>query len=113
MIEPEALLAAIAAAPDDDVPRLVLADWLEERDDPLGEFIRLQIELEPLRVPRADPGVELERIKRLDCIPPGHGERDLTTPLARKLIRETDLLRAHQAAWLGPVAPLAKDNRAH
>jgi uncharacterized protein (TIGR02996 family) len=25
-----ALLAAIAAAPDDDVPRLVYADWLDE-----------------------------------------------------------------------------------
>jgi uncharacterized protein (TIGR02996 family) len=49
MRERDGLLAAIAAAPGDDVPRLVLADWLEERDDPLGEFIRLQIELEPLR----------------------------------------------------------------
>jgi uncharacterized protein (TIGR02996 family) len=44
-----ALLAAIAAAPDDDLPRLALADWLEERDDPLGEFIRLQFDLEPTR----------------------------------------------------------------
>jgi uncharacterized protein (TIGR02996 family) len=110
MLEREALLAAIAAAPDDDLPRLVLADWLEERDDPLGEFIRLQIELEPLRVPRADPSAELERVKQLECIPPGHAERDRTTTLARKLIREADLLQAHQADWLGPIASLEKDN---
>jgi uncharacterized protein (TIGR02996 family) len=28
--------------PDDDAPRLVLADWLEERGDERGEFVRLQ-----------------------------------------------------------------------
>ena len=35
-------LAAIRAAPDDDAPRLVYADWLLERGDPRGEFIILQ-----------------------------------------------------------------------
>jgi uncharacterized protein (TIGR02996 family) len=109
MIEREALLAAIAAAPEDDMPRLVLADWLEERDDPLGEFIRLQIELEPLRLPRADPSAELERVKLLECIPPGQYEKDRTTPLARKLTREAELLKAHKAAWLGRTAYLAND----
>jgi uncharacterized protein (TIGR02996 family) len=38
------LLAQVYAAPDDDTPRLVYADWLLERDDPHGEFIALQIE---------------------------------------------------------------------
>jgi uncharacterized protein (TIGR02996 family) len=33
-------LEAICANPDDDVPRLIFADWLEERGDPRGEFIR-------------------------------------------------------------------------
>ena len=33
--------------PDDDAPRLVYADWLEEHDDPeRAEFIRLQCRLE-------------------------------------------------------------------
>lgn len=32
----------IIAYPDDDGPRLVYADWLEERGDPRGEFIRVQ-----------------------------------------------------------------------
>jgi uncharacterized protein (TIGR02996 family) len=40
------LLAAVAAAPDDDGPRLVMADWFEEHGDPdRAEFIRLQLEL--------------------------------------------------------------------
>jgi uncharacterized protein (TIGR02996 family) len=36
------LFAAILAAPDDDEPRLVYADWLMERGDPRGEFIAMQ-----------------------------------------------------------------------
>ncbi|MBL8919549.1 MAG: TIGR02996 domain-containing protein [Myxococcaceae bacterium] len=39
----DALLAAIYAAPADDAPRLVLADVLQERNDPRGEFITLQV----------------------------------------------------------------------
>ena len=27
-------LAAVKEAPDDDTPRLILADWLDEHDDP-------------------------------------------------------------------------------
>ena len=41
-----ALLAAVLADPDDDAPRLVLADWLEENGfTERAEFIRVQIEL--------------------------------------------------------------------
>jgi uncharacterized protein (TIGR02996 family) len=39
---PRELLDAILAAPDDDEVRLVLADWLTEHGDPLGEFIQVQ-----------------------------------------------------------------------
>jgi len=40
----EALIAAIAAAPDDDLPRLVAADWFDENgQSERAEFIRLQI----------------------------------------------------------------------
>jgi uncharacterized protein (TIGR02996 family) len=39
------LLAAVLAAPDDDAPRQVYADWLMERGDPRGEFIALQLKL--------------------------------------------------------------------
>lgn len=46
MMNPEqAFLHAILDAPDDDGPRLMYADWLTERDDPRGEFIRVQCEL--------------------------------------------------------------------
>jgi uncharacterized protein (TIGR02996 family) len=41
-----ALLAAVLAAPDDDAPRLVFADWLEENGEAeRAELIRCQIEL--------------------------------------------------------------------
>jgi len=39
------LFAAIEAAPDDDGPRLVLADWLQQRGDPWGEMIVLSCAL--------------------------------------------------------------------
>lgn len=38
-----AMLQAIHDAPDDDAPRSVLADLLQERNDPRGEFIALQL----------------------------------------------------------------------
>jgi uncharacterized protein (TIGR02996 family) len=42
----DALLRAVLAAPDDDAPRLVYADWLDEHGDPdRAEFIRAQVEL--------------------------------------------------------------------
>jgi uncharacterized protein (TIGR02996 family) len=37
------LFAAVYAHPDDDSPRAVLADYLQERGDPRGEFIALQL----------------------------------------------------------------------
>lgn len=38
-------LEAICREPDNVALRLLYADWLDERDDPLGEFVRLQCEL--------------------------------------------------------------------
>src|SRR4051794_770757 len=49
-----ALLRAIREHPDDDAPRLVLADWYEEHGDPArAEFIRAQVRL--ARLPARDP----------------------------------------------------------
>jgi len=46
MTDRAALLAGILAAPDDDAPRLVFADWLDEYGEPeRAEFIRVQREL--------------------------------------------------------------------
>ena len=48
------LVNAVRAAPDDDLPRLVLADWLEEHDAPeWAEFIR--VHCEAARHPHAAP----------------------------------------------------------
>lgn len=43
MIEKDKLFAAVYANPDDDGPRSVLADLLQEQGDPRGEFIALQL----------------------------------------------------------------------
>jgi uncharacterized protein (TIGR02996 family) len=46
MSDGEGLLAAILANPDEDVPRLVYADWLQENGRPeRAEFIRVQVEV--------------------------------------------------------------------
>jgi uncharacterized protein (TIGR02996 family) len=44
----EVFLQAIFDNPDDDAPRLIYADWLEERGDPRGEFIHVSCALEKL-----------------------------------------------------------------
>ena len=54
MTDRDALLEAVFAAPDDDAPRLVYADWLDENGHPeQADFIRRQIEL--YRTPADDP----------------------------------------------------------
>ncbi len=46
MNEREALLRAVCENPDEDTPRLVFADWLQENgDEARAEFIRVQIAL--------------------------------------------------------------------
>src|SRR5688572_22291710 len=73
-----AFLRAVRAAPDDDLPRLIYADYLDEHGDPRAEFIRAQVERHHL--PAGDP-------RR-----------------AELLAREKDLLREHEDEWLGPLA---------
>src|SRR5262249_52726206 len=41
-------LRAVFHQPDDDTLRLIYADWLEERGDPRGDFLRLEVELHRL-----------------------------------------------------------------
>jgi uncharacterized protein (TIGR02996 family) len=42
----DAFLSEICDSPEDDAPRLVFADWLEENGEPQrAEFIRLQVRL--------------------------------------------------------------------
>jgi uncharacterized protein (TIGR02996 family) len=49
-----AFLRDIKDNPEDDTPRLILADWLEDHDDPRGTFVRLQCQA--ARLPEDDPG---------------------------------------------------------
>jgi uncharacterized protein (TIGR02996 family) len=73
--EERALQEAVRAEPEDDAPRLVYADWLEEYgQDERAELIRVQIALE-----RDGPSEPL-------------------------LARERDLLTRRSAEWLGPPA---------
>jgi uncharacterized protein (TIGR02996 family) len=39
------LLAALAADPEAEAPKLVYADWLEDQGDPLAELVRIQVAL--------------------------------------------------------------------
>jgi len=49
----QAFLAAIHADPQNDTPRLIFADWLDEQNDPRGSMVRLSCEL--ARQPRLSP----------------------------------------------------------
>jgi uncharacterized protein (TIGR02996 family) len=70
-----AFLRSIIAAPDDDLPRLVYADWLDENGDPdRAELIRVQCEL--AKMPDHDP-----RRRSLED-------------------REHELLGEHEVGWL-------------
>jgi uncharacterized protein (TIGR02996 family) len=73
--EERGLLEAIRAEPEDDAPRLVYADWLEEHgQEERAELVRVQVAI----------------------------ERD--GPTAPLLARERDLLTRRAAGWLGPLA---------
>jgi uncharacterized protein (TIGR02996 family) len=42
--EEEAFIRAIVDSPGDDTPRLVYADWLDDRADPRGPYLRAELE---------------------------------------------------------------------
>jgi uncharacterized protein (TIGR02996 family) len=87
--EERAFLDAIIAAPDDDLPRLVFADWLQEHDQPeRAEFIRVQCEL--ARTPAGTP--EATELKA----------------------RSYALLRAHEKEWTPEaLKPFFYESREH
>ncbi len=39
------LIHSLISDPDDEAARLVYADWLEDRNDPLAELVRVQCEI--------------------------------------------------------------------
>ena len=50
MSDERAFLKAIRANPEDRTARFVYADWLQERDDPRGELVRIETELPTLPI---------------------------------------------------------------
>ena len=89
-IEAEAFLQRIRAYPDDDAPRLVFADWLDEQGDPRGAFIRVQLALAQL-----DAEESAESRDRL-----ARPEREALC--ARLLVDERGFLDAHEEEWTAP-----------
>src|SRR5206468_3722921 len=65
MSDRAAFLRAICERPDEDGPRLVYADWLEERGDPRGEFIRVQCRLGCADADALAGWAPLRRLRRL------------------------------------------------
>ena len=74
MTREEDLLRAVLADPDDDAPRLVLADWLEDRGDAdslaRGELIRVQVASAGATAPNSAD------LPRSDIAEPGAGPHD-------------------------------------
>jgi uncharacterized protein (TIGR02996 family) len=66
MSDEEALLAAIAANPHEDTPRLVYADWLDEHDQPIrAEFIRTEVAVKRLaELPTAEQARQIQLFRR-------------------------------------------------
>jgi uncharacterized protein (TIGR02996 family) len=76
----QVFLREIKEHPDDDTPRLVLADWLQDQGDPRGELMHLQVTR--FRLSEDDPRyANLHR-------------------------RERQILDAHALNWLGPLVDL-------
>ena len=75
--EREALLQTIAEKPEDDAPRLVFADWLEEHGEPMAELVRLQAQLLLLTPDDTNRVVlEIREIELCAC----HADWQQTTP---------------------------------
>jgi uncharacterized protein (TIGR02996 family) len=80
----EGLFRAILEDPDDDTPRLVYADWLDEHGEPeRAELIRMQIAL-------AGGGLTGKRRRAL-------------------VAREAELLAEHAEEWVEPLADFISD----
>jgi uncharacterized protein (TIGR02996 family) len=67
MNEEPALLAAVVANPDDDTNRLVYADWLDERDDPRGAYLRAEVACSKSRA-ATDEALARSLVRALDAV---------------------------------------------
>jgi uncharacterized protein (TIGR02996 family) len=65
MREDDAFIKAIVASPTDDASRLVYADWLEERGDARGEYLRVELALAAARRQRVRSQALRKRLQEL------------------------------------------------
>jgi len=86
--EETAFLRGIAASPEDDLPRLVYADWLEERDDPRHEFLRLAVRAHGEATTPSDLSALLNRLCELRRIVTPEWVRQVHPALAMDDVRE-------------------------
>jgi uncharacterized protein (TIGR02996 family) len=89
---------AILAEPGDDAPRLIYADWLEERGNPRAEFIRLQVELATLARPP-----ESNRYSMYGHPLPSPREPSDGARFKKMWARQMALLTRHCAEWVEPL----------
>lgn len=85
MLSASAFVQTVLEQPDADAPRLVFADWLEERGDPLAELIRVQCDLA-----RSKP----------------HDPRTYSLKS-----REQELLIEHDSIWMKPIREMGFTGR--
>jgi uncharacterized protein (TIGR02996 family) len=108
MTDGDDLFAAVLASPDEDLPRLVYADWLDENGQPeRAEFIRVQIELErsmgnekqgAASVVANVPPIRPEEFRKTRVYQLQPGDRGLSL-----LATETTLLGKYAGHWLEPL----------
>jgi uncharacterized protein (TIGR02996 family) len=108
MSSAKGFLQDICDNPDDDTPRLVFADWLEDEGDPdRAEFIRAQVRLGEIRntIPPPDEGALLPHFRLSRCSGVWHCSGD--SPERRDLaFRCYNLLDAHEDEWLASLRVL-------
>jgi uncharacterized protein (TIGR02996 family) len=123
--EAAAFLAAAKEEPEDDAPRLVLCDWLQEHGDEhdaaRADFVRLQCQFarEALRSPfvadilRREHILPYQGVLRYTLMGAYRRLAAQDARLGNLLRRAADLHQQHEARWLGPVRQRANACQSH
>jgi len=101
----DALFAAICANPEEDTPRLMFADWLDENGEPeRAEFIRLQCELARLAEDGSDSQPLYEFLCERDYVTrPSADWTQIDNGIHRRIalaMRADDLAKRHGERWV-------------